>query len=305
MSVLELPRRLDLPGTEWIGNLRGGDFVDYRRPDVPTKLVLHTTETAGLPGYRRGYAAPQVTYYPARDTFYQHAPLDTAGMALLHPRGTVETNHAAAVQLEIVSYSAEWMVDRYGGSRIKVSALPELALARIGAFARWISERDADFEIRWDAPVRTDSRCAGADSACRLSDAEWLAATGLVGHRRVPHNDHWDPGALNIGRIVRYALGDETPTDNDGGDTMDWPVLRREAPPYTARDSVRKLQALLNVEGELDLTPGLNFDPDTLEFDGKFGPSTESSVEAFQRRRGLVVDGIVGPATWTELLEND
>lgn len=36
---------------------------------------------------------------------------------------------------------------------------------------------------------------------------------------------------------------------------------------------------------------------------GEFGPSTEEAVRAFQRRRGLDVDGIVGPDTWRALYE--
>jgi peptidoglycan hydrolase-like protein with peptidoglycan-binding domain len=35
-----------------------------------------------------------------------------------------------------------------------------------------------------------------------------------------------------------------------------------------------------------------------LDPDGVFGPMTEASVRAFQRRKGLVPDGIVGPASW-------
>lgn len=34
-----------------------------------------------------------------------------------------------------------------------------------------------------------------------------------------------------------------------------------------------------------------------------YGPSTQYAVRAFQQRRGLLVDGLVGPETWRELVE--
>lgn len=40
----------------------------------------------------------------------------------------------------------------------------------------------------------------------------------------------------------------------------------------------------------------------TLAVDGDFGAQTEARVRDFQKSRGLVVDGVVGNATWQSLL---
>jgi N-acetylmuramoyl-L-alanine amidase len=39
------------------------------------------------------------------------------------------------------------------------------------------------------------------------------------------------------------------------------------------------------------------------ELAGRFGPSTDEAVRAFQRRRGLPADGMVGPDTWGRIVE--
>ncbi len=54
-------------------------------------------------------------------------------------------------------------------------------------------------------------------------------------------------------------------------------------------DAVRVLQRVLRFNGY------------TVQVDGIFGALTESAVKAFQNRRNLVSDGIVGQQTWREL----
>ena len=56
-------------------------------------------------------------------------------------------------------------------------------------------------------------------------------------------------------------------------------------------EEVKELQQILAKDGS------------TLEIDGIFGVGTQSAVRSFQKRHGLVVDGIVGPKTWAELLK--
>ncbi|HLH28681.1 MAG TPA: peptidoglycan-binding protein, partial [Acidimicrobiales bacterium] len=43
--------------------------------------------------------------------------------------------------------------------------------------------------------------------------------------------------------------------------------------------------------------------PKGIDVRGRFGPGTRAAVEAFQHRRGLRVDGVCGPQTWSALVE--
>ena len=69
--------------------------------------------------------------------------------------------------------------------------------------------------------------------------------------------------------------------------TMVQPMLREGSD----GQDVKRLQRLLAGQG---FSPGAA--------DGQFGPRTRAAVEAFQRARGLEVDGVVGPKTWAALL---
>ena len=40
----------------------------------------------------------------------------------------------------------------------------------------------------------------------------------------------------------------------------------------------------------------------SLEIDGEFGPLTETALREYQKKNGLEVDGVAGPATYAKLL---
>ena len=56
--------------------------------------------------------------------------------------------------------------------------------------------------------------------------------------------------------------------------------------------AVKALQAILTAAGHSTVV------------DGSFGPATEKSVKAYQKARGLTVDGVCGEQTWTSLLNS-
>lgn len=78
----------------------------------------------------------------------------------------------------------------------------------------------------------------------------------------------------------------EVPTEQPAI-SVTYPTIRQGA----KGEIVTQLQDLLAKAGS------------TLQIDGIFGNGTASAVRAFQKKHGLVVDGIVGPKTWTKLLE--
>jgi peptidoglycan hydrolase-like protein with peptidoglycan-binding domain len=65
-----------------------------------------------------------------------------------------------------------------------------------------------------------------------------------------------------------------------------WPIQKEGS----TGEAVRTVQYLLRARGA------------SLAVDGIFGPRTEAAVRSFQQSHGLVVDGVVGNATWMALL---
>jgi peptidoglycan hydrolase-like protein with peptidoglycan-binding domain len=65
-----------------------------------------------------------------------------------------------------------------------------------------------------------------------------------------------------------------------------WPLVRQG----DQQHPVKTLQYLLRARGR------------SLTVDGIFGTRTDAAVRAFQQQKGLAVDGIAGPNTWSALI---
>jgi hypothetical protein len=156
-----------------------GPFVEAQ-----PKLVWHTTEGWGLPAYPGDN--PHFTLSIKTGKLWQHVPVNRSSSALVH--GSVETNHAHAIQVELTDAFARSSQD-----------WPAVAYARIASLARWI-EKNAGVPRQCSV---TFGRYPD-QLPKRLGPKAWLAYAGHCGHQHVPGNTHGDPGALKI----KLVLGD-------------------------------------------------------------------------------------------------
>lgn len=91
-------------------------------------------------------------------------------------------------------------------------------------------------------------------------------------------------------------------------DPTDIPVIPEKTDPSVKKVNVslRKLSSGCNGHAvkQLQFLLYSTFDCN-LEVDGKFGPKTLEVVKSYQKSRNLAVDGVVGPATWSSLINGE
>lgn len=172
-----------------------GSFVNL----LP-RIVHHTTEGSSYAGARGAYkktgSLPHFTdsFERGRYEVWQHLPIDQAATALKHPSGKPETNRANAIQIEHV------------GQAGRAHDFADGFLDGMAVLCRWI---ETTVGVPRSAPF------AFGSGAPRLSWLQWETFAGHFGHCHVPGNDHWDPGALDIDRVLSAGIPQLVPTPAD------------------------------------------------------------------------------------------
>jgi len=165
---------------------------------TPWRVVLHTTETRGMPSYSSGRYAPHVTYDPRNRTWTQHTSFLYAARALRNvtDSNNTQTNRNNALQVEMICRSA--------GRRDGYIWVGDLTPEQLGDIAAFIDWTVAEFGVEKMWPGKQAFNSAEANrSGFRMNDFQWDAFGGVCGHQHVPENTHWDPGAL-VDRVFSF-----------------------------------------------------------------------------------------------------
>lgn len=182
----------------------GADAKVQRKPDRPVmdgidKLVLHTTESRGWPGYPANF--PTITYNPWADKgkrWRQHIPINQAATTLKND-GSNQTNRLNVVQIEIVAYCDP----KFDDSFAYVKNLTNEHYRELAEFLVWLQEEwEMPLSIARTWKAHPDSYGTAADNGIRFSWRTYAAFKGILGHQHVPGNLHGDPGSLDVGRLM-------------------------------------------------------------------------------------------------------
>ena len=272
------------PPARWVGGATTyGPNPDHSRTRV--SLVLHTTETVGMPGFNHGDTAPHLTYDPRDRTWQQWAEFDRyVGTMKGHSTGHW---NCQAIQVECLAYSDRSKTGAHGTWVGDFTTEHYTDLAQL--FAWLIDQGLVADDV---TPTPDGGWRSGASSPHRMNQATFDLFSGLTAHGAVGGNTHWDTGVLDLETIWAMATGGDVPPptqppdrppDQEGAPM--WPMFYTDGfntPQGNGRtqwrENVRVLQHLVNRAGG------------AVDVDGLLGNDTLNEVAAVT---GLVVDQMI------------
>lgn len=170
----------------------------------PWAIVLHTTETSGLPGYNNMAYNPKVTIDPDRRLVYRHVDLELRDGALKGSRQVFEDTGVwvpmgqKAINIEIIGYSSARIADQHP-ARLAVRDFTDDHYEFIAQVVAWIK---AAMNVGWDiTPQPAGGWTYGIDSPHRGTPEAWQELDGLTAHGWVYGQQHWDTNGLDLVRI--------------------------------------------------------------------------------------------------------
>ena len=179
----------------------------YTNPNAEPKHLLHSTESGfgsieGVLALFKGSTldSPHFTIDPGSWRKMQHSRITQAACAL---RGSnrAPTNGAMVIQTEICGWAAtsqDW------NDNVLLFIARHLVDVRREALAVWGDTYPLECSLTF---YGTDAGFTIATSSARqrLSPQAFQTYRGVLGHQHAHDNDHWDPGKLNIARVLELA----------------------------------------------------------------------------------------------------
>lgn len=236
----------------------------------PKRAIWHTTEndphkttayTIAQYLNRVGYQV-HIVWNPVTGEIVQMIGSDRAGRGLRNESGGVQTNRegAVCVQVEVVAHAKEPFTKyEMKGREAIISYLRSLGVPDV-----------------W--PGGPPPASPGTK---HVSNATWNSKGGHYGHSQTPENNHSDPGAIDIKKLLGAP-----------SKPGEWPGVHfKLTDPMMHGSDVKWIQQQLNAKGAKP----------KLDADGWFGRLTDREVKDYQKTKKLQVDGVVGARTWASL----
>lgn len=185
--------------------------------DAP-KIVWHTTEGGSIGGAVAAFTAhrswPHLTVDPVRRRRVQHVSLLEAARALRNTSTPGQTNREARVfQIEVVATAHD--PAKAPAGQTSVASLTGDELDWLGTHVLAPLAKATGTPLTTGVEFFGEScgfTLASETARQRMTTAVWDTYRGICGHQHVPENQHWDPGPLDVARILTAARNITSPT---------------------------------------------------------------------------------------------